>query len=297
MKKQPLISVIMPVFNAGVFLREAIESILHQTYPFLELIIIDDTSTDNTKKIIAEYQKKFPHIVKTIFLTKHKGDSGASNCGYCLSKGDFIARMDADDISHPKRLEKQLDYLIKHPHVGVLGTQGYIINKQNRIIGEKKFPLTHSEIYQDFAVLNAMMHPSCLFRKSIFSPQKMYEDEFQMGDDYLTFFKLLRQTTFANLPDVLHYYRLHGENNSLKNPKKQFFLSLDIRKIAWRKHYYQFSLSSLPTILLQILFVSLLPTTAVVPLYLLWRGIYSPGELLQKYAKPTFFHPPIFMKG
>lgn len=297
MKKQPLISIIMPVFNTGVFLPEAIESMLHQTYPSLEMILIDDASTDNTPKIMKEYQKKFPEVITTIFLKNHVGDSGASNIAYRFSKGDFIARMDADDISHPKRLEKQIDYLIHHPKIGVVGSQGYIINKENQIIGEKKFSLTHSEIYQDFALLNAMMHPSCLFRKSIFPPQKMYENVFDIGDDYLTFFTLLGRTQFANVPDFLHYYRLHEENSSLKNPKKQFFLSLKIRKKAWQQYHYHFPFSSLPIMLMQILFVIFLPHTLVVPLYLFIRGIYSPGEFFQQYTKPTFSHPPILMKG
>jgi len=135
--KQPLVSVIMPVYNAGDFLRPAIKSILKQTYKNFELIIIDDASTDNSWAIIKDFKTKNPRKIITIKLKRNlnKGGDACANVGYRKAKGEFVARMDADDISDPKRLEKQVDYLLKNKDIFMVGTQAWVIDKKGEIIG------------------------------------------------------------------------------------------------------------------------------------------------------------------
>ncbi len=113
--QNPLVSVIMPVYNAGNFLMEAIESILNQTYQNFEFIIVDDASTDNSWKIIQKYAKKYPKKIKAFQLKKtlNRGGDACANFALKKAKGKYIARMDADDIAHPKRLEKEVDFLEK----------------------------------------------------------------------------------------------------------------------------------------------------------------------------------------
>ena len=145
--KKPLVSVIMPVYNGSLFVGEAIESILEQTYEPLELVIVDDASTDSTPEILRFYKNKFPKIITVVSLSKNHGDSAAANIAFKKVRGEFIARMDADDIAHPQKIELQVKYMKAHPEVIVLGTQADVINAENEIVGRKNFPLTHKKIY------------------------------------------------------------------------------------------------------------------------------------------------------
>lgn len=283
MKKQPLVSIIMPAYNSKRYICDAIESIIHQTYPNFEFIIVDDHSTDQTPRIIKKYAKHFSPIIQTVFLKNHRGDNAAANKGFKLAKGQLIARMDSDDIAHPKRIEKQVAFLLEHPDVFVLGTQGYVITADNTLIGEKKFPITHEAIYKKFGVNNPMLHPSCIFRRSLLpNTTKLYEAKDTIHDDYYTFFSYLRHGKFANLPEKLMYYRIHGKNFSLKNPKKRFVEILKIRQQAVTHLSYHMSLTTKLQNILQACVIILLPEWAIVPLYMHLRGMYSPWTILKK---------------
>jgi len=135
MKDEPLISVVMPVYNTEKFVAEAIESILAQTFTDFEIIIIDDCSTDKSWQIIQDFSEKDQRIV-TIQNSENQGLARSLNKGLKIAKGQFIARMDADDISMPQRFEIQLDFLKNHPDVGVVGSTVKFIH------GIMTYPLT-----------------------------------------------------------------------------------------------------------------------------------------------------------
>src|SRR3990167_2794091 len=116
MKKSKLISVVMPVYNAGEFLVDAIESIRNQTYTNWELIAVNDGSTDRSLSILKRYARRDKRI-KIINLSPNKGLATALNAGLTRAKGFYFARMDADDISMPKRFEKQVEYIDSHPGI------------------------------------------------------------------------------------------------------------------------------------------------------------------------------------
>lgn len=281
-KKQahPRVSVIMPVHNAQAYLKEAILSILHQTYRDFELIIIDDASKDNSWKIITQLQKQHKRI--RAFRNKvAMGKSGdpASNLAISKAKGEFIAKMDADDIAHPKRLEKQVTFLDNHPEIFLTGTQGYVINKEGKIIGKKKSPLKHHDIFADFFLYSYFIHPSIMFRNET-KKQPFYKIKFPFFNEYYTFFKLMTEGKhFANMPEYLLYYRIHGENDTLSNTKKKFLSTLRMRWEFIRLGY-------LPTIrqvaitLLQSIFVFSLPERAIPFFYLLSRNVITPKQIL-----------------
>ena len=152
----PQITVLMPVYNGEKYLRQAVDSILNQTFKDFEFLIINDGSTDKTLAILQEYKNK---RVKIINNKKNIGLTKSLNKGLKLAKGKYIARMDADDISLSNRLRKQIDFLDKHNKIGVLGTQMKIINNSNKIVGEYKTPLCHSLIVWNF--LFDRSHKSC----------------------------------------------------------------------------------------------------------------------------------------
>lgn len=271
---QPLVSVILPVRNGQKFIAEAIDSILNQTYQNLELIIINDGSTDKTKDILLSYSAS---NIKVINLAANRGESAAANIGFHHAKGEFIARMDADDISHPQRIEKQVDLMLSDPSIVVVGTQALVINEQGYIIGKKTFPVSNKKIYDLYGICNPMLHPSCIFRRSLL-PQKhkLWENNHEPNDDYITLFRLLNCGKFINLDEALVFYRIHGKNKSLENPKSKVFNFLSIRWYAVTKYHYKLSLLMVIGNFIQILGVILLPESLIVPTYMLLRGIYSP---------------------
>ncbi len=264
----------MPVYNGSAFVAKAIDSILAQTYPRFELIVVDDGSTDLTWKILRIYRKKFPKLVKAYRFKKNQGESKAANYAYEKSSGDYIARMDADDVAHKTRLAKQVKYLEAHERVVALGTQAKVIDKKGKTIGHKKTPLTHEKIYTTFAYFNAMIHPSVMFRRSLLPEHKgLYRSNFESTDDYHTYFELLNWGQFANLPEELISYRIHGANKSLTNLKEKFWTDTRVRFTAMSKMNYRAPILMFPAILIQALMVSVMPEAVLLWLYFFMRGL------------------------
>lgn len=229
MSNKPLVSVVMPVRNGEAFIRKAIESILSQTYRNLEFIIIDDGSTDRTNQIIKQFNDS---RIQLIEFETPKGIVDGLNIGLRKAKGDFIARMDADDISLPNRIEKQVAYMQHNPDVGVLGTQYKAINGRTR-----KLPLTHNEIKWHLLNASPFVHPSVMFRTQVVREHELYYDKaFEYAEDLELWVRAARVTQLSNLPEALIKYRFHqgthkqniikvGElNTQVKIPHAQWLL-------------------------------------------------------------------------
>lgn len=287
-KRKPLVSVIMPVYNAGDYLVEAIDSIVRQTYQNLELIIVDDASTDNSWKIIRRFKKRYPRKIKTIRLQKNlnRGGDACANLAFQKARGEYIARMDADDISDPQRIEKQVRYMETNKDVIVLGTQAFVINKEGKITGEKLEPVSNDQIRENYFIYHPMIHPSVMIRKSLLpnkpNKENLYRIRYSANNDLLTFFELMQYGRFANLSEKLIYYRIHEKNDSLVNPKEKFFNTLKIRIFAWQHLDYDPTLKAVLTNILQLLVISFMPSRAITFLYMLWRGVAKPADYLTK---------------
>jgi len=213
----PKISVIMPVYNEERFLDESIQSILNQTFKDFEFIIVNDASTDNSLNIIKEYQKKDTRI-KIINNKKNKNFPEVRNIGLKAAKGKYIANMYGDDISHPKRLEKEFYYLEKNPHIFLIGSSAvYIDEKGNEIRRFRK--------YDDYKLLAWRLPKSC----SIVDPSTMFRNEgiiikegFGGAQDYNFYLDLLDMgKNLTNLPEFLVKYRLHEGSMSVSKVKEQ----------------------------------------------------------------------------
>lgn len=270
----PLVSVIMPVYNGSRFMGKAIESIINQTYPKVELVICDDGSADNTWQILTGYRKQYPNIVKIYRLKKNAGESVAANFAFSKTKGDYIARLDADDVAHRDRLTKQVRFMQDHSGIIVLGTQTKVINAAGRTIGHKKAPIHHEAIHTAFAFINPMVHPSVMFRRSLLPKREyIYRSNFETTDDYHTYFELLNYGKFANLPDELVSYRIHGSNKSLFNMKEKFWTDTKVRIAALTHMGYQAPILMFPAIFAQAIIVTLLPEKILRELFYYIRGI------------------------
>lgn len=231
-----LISVIMPAYNAEKYIAAAIESILNQTHKHLELIVIDDCSTDTTGMIAEQYAKKDKRMV-IIHGKKKLYEVGARNLGLEISKGEYIAWQDADDIAMPQRLAKQLAYLIKNKNIGVVGAYIEFIGHHGKKIIKEDYTAWFKQILHQPQVnqqgLNLVtMPPTYLFKKSILKNlAKPYFRPITLGLDMDIQFRLMEKNVqIVNLPDALYRYRLHGAQ--LTNRKYDLAISLSLIRYA-----------------------------------------------------------------
>lgn len=146
-QKQPLVSVILPVFNQEDCLRDAIGSILNQTYPQWELLLINNGSTDSSVSIMKGYQEYFSPFIKIFSFTKHYAEHVVINFATRYAKGKFLAHMSADVLAHPQRLEKQVDFLLSHPDTMTVTCPATLISTNNAIIGIQDPPVSASCMY------------------------------------------------------------------------------------------------------------------------------------------------------
>lgn len=280
--KKILVSVIMPVYNGENFISEAVDSILMQTYKRFELFIVNDCSSDATYEIIEAYKKRFPKKIHIIHLNKRHGAFGAMNTAMKYIKGEFIAPMDSDDISHPERLQKEVEFMLKNPEIIVVGSFAHIIDKDGNIVGKKVFGTSHQEIYSSFFTVHPIVHPSCMIRRKMLPKKdKLYRDKFGVNDDYYTFLTLLGRCKFANIPEYLLNYRIHSGNSSLQNLKQKFFTTVKIRFLAVKDLGYRPDFTGVLKLLTQVLFVSFIPEQMLLKLYLYIKGVYIPKDVIK----------------
>lgn len=282
--KKNLISIILPVYNASPFLNDCLNSIKNQSYTNWEVIAVDDGSTDNSLQILDSYAKQDPRI-KIIRQKKHKGIAHALNLGIQKSKGQFLARMDADDLMHKNRLKLQIAHLLDNKDVIVVGGQCDLIDQQNKSIGEKNFPLTHKEIVKLMFLRAPLQHPAIMINKEKLPANFVWYFTNKIpAEDLDLYFRLLPYGKLANLPQTVIRYRQHSNSLSLKQPKKTFVTA---QKIRW---HYLLTTSYNPglfTIALNLAIspiFSLLPSSMVYPLYSL---ALHPKKLLPSFAKPS----------
>jgi len=199
----PLVSVVMPVHNGALYLSDAIKSILSQTYRHFEFIIINDGSSDVTESIVISFNDS---RIKYHVFTKQQGIVSALNYGLTLAKGDFIARMDADDISLKHRLAKQVDKFLNNADIAILGTQYIGINGRSRSL-----PVLHDDIIWHTLNASPFVHPSVMFRTSFIKLNNIkYNADYQFAEDLALWVKCSSLTRMANLNERLIKYRYHN---------------------------------------------------------------------------------------
>ena len=208
-----LISVILPVYNAEFYLKEAVESILNQTYTNFELIILNDGSSDNSLQIIEELMKYDSRIV--LVNRENKGLVYTLNEGIKLAKGKYIARMDADDISLPNRFEKQIR-LMENKNLDICGSHFLLIDKQNNIQGLNLTPINHNMCVLSLASKVPFAHPSVMIRKEFLLKNNLLygQSEYKIAEDFDLWMRMYeKDAKFGNVNDILFRYRI--VNNSL----------------------------------------------------------------------------------
>jgi glycosyltransferase involved in cell wall biosynthesis len=224
-----MISVLMPTFNAEKYLDTSIQSIIKQNFKDFELIIFDDCSTDDSYKIIKKYSLLDKRIIH------HKN---STNTGYTdllnemakIAKYDFIARMDADDISHKNRLTKQIEFIYDKKYYSVVGSFIKIIDEKGNFLRDGKYPLEDLDIKEDLKKYSTFAHPSTLIRKSFFEEVKGYRKICEPAEDYDLWTRLASISKLHNLPEFLLSYREHQKGISQRKREEQLIKTEFIKK-------------------------------------------------------------------
>lgn len=219
------VTIAIPFYNAEKFLAQAIDSVLWQTYTDWKLILLDDGSTDNSLAIAKTYAQSDSRI--TVI-----SDGQNKNLGYRLNQiptlvdTEYLARMDADDIMHPKRIEKQINILINHPEINVLGTNAYTINEKDEVVGKRYEDNQSKEIIN----VEGFIHPTIMARTEWFA-KNPYDVEAVRIEDVELWYRTHKTSRFMMLTEPLLFYREIGTDYY-----KKYFKSNDAKKYILRKY-------------------------------------------------------------
>lgn len=204
----------MSIFNGQPYAAKSVESILNQTFADFEFLIVDDASTDATPGMILEYAR-CDSRVKLVSNTSNIGLTRSLNRGLELACGQYIARQDADDVSMPTRLSKQVDFLDKHPSIGVLGSQAVVLNSDRQPSYSTIVPVQPEVVRWTLAFENCLAHSSVMFRRELLDEIEPYSPDFPYAQDYDLWWRASRITGVANLAEpLIHRYKGPGRISS-----------------------------------------------------------------------------------
>jgi glycosyltransferase involved in cell wall biosynthesis len=231
MNEQPAVSVVMSVHDGERHLAAAIDSVLAQTFRNLELIVIDDGSTDSSPAILAGYAAGDERV--RVYHQENVGLAVALNRAVSYARTPLIARLDADDIARQCRLELQLAHLAEKPEVGVLGGAVSFIDEGGREFAETRYPATDAEIRQAFPVTTPFVHSAVTMRREHFEAVGGYRPALPHAEDLDLWLRLSALTQLANLSETVVLYRIHPQQSTVRELEQQSISVLGA-KVAWR---------------------------------------------------------------
>jgi len=238
LRDAPMVSVVMPVYNAEPYLRDAVDSILAQTLGDFELLIIDDGSTDASPAILQSYVSQDTRV--SVFSQPNLGIASSLNRGLRLAAAPYVARMDADDISLPQRLEQQVDRLQQDSTLGLIGTAYWAINGSGRRGQVHRPPGCDTAIRWHMLFDNPFCHSSVMLRKAVLDAQQLaYDERMAYTEDYDLWVRVLSYTRGANLREALVGRRVHEGSTQTVHHVEQLRFATEIARpqinaLLWR---------------------------------------------------------------
>lgn len=217
-KKLLNITVIMPAYNSGRYIKSSVKSILNQTYKDFEFIIIDDGSTDNTAEIIESFKDSRIIYKKT----EHKGTSSALNYGLSIASGNWIARIDSDDLNVPSKLQKQAEFISSNPEYDIISSWSVYFKEPFKILFLLREPVEHEDIYNYLNLHNPVNSSGVIYKKSIIKKAK-YNENFKRLEDLELYFRIRDEVKFYNIPEFLTYTRFKKNTNVNVEDKDDIF--------------------------------------------------------------------------
>ena len=269
-----MVSVVIPVHNGEKYIREAIESCINQDYPTLEIVVVDDKSTDNTLEILKEYGDK----VIVIPVEKQNGLGNVINIGIRASKGRYIARMDSDDVMYPSRISKQVEYLEFNPNCVAVGGQIDIIDGDSNITGHREYAIEDVDIKKNMFLFQPFAHPSVMLRRSSVESVGFYPEDMWKVEDVKLFLILSTKGEFHNIDDTVLKYRVTFQTESQAKMVDHFKKTNEVRKWAIKElgiepTFREYVIWNLQKIAVPIL--SLLPPSLFMKAFELSRKIFK----------------------
>jgi glycosyltransferase involved in cell wall biosynthesis len=233
----PRVSVVMSVYNGSGLLGQAVESLLKQSFVDFELIIIDDKSTDGSLDIISKLAQLDGRI-RVIKNDINLGLTKSLNVGIRASVAEYVARMDADDISYADRLLNQVDFLDNNRDCGLVGSWAKVINERGEFIRDLKYPTDHQSVCADLIKYNPFVHSSIMMRKKILEGVGLYDEGYKYAQDYELYFRLSKTCQLANLPLFLVASRVNEGSITSRSNRKQTLCAVRARMSAIRSGLY-----------------------------------------------------------
>jgi glycosyltransferase involved in cell wall biosynthesis len=227
-ENSPMVSIVIPVHNGEKYIKESIDSCLEQTYKNIEIIVVDDKSEDNTLNILKNYGNR----ITVIPVEKQNGLGNVINIGIRKSKGKYIARMDADDIMYPTRIEKQVEYLESHPNCVAVGGQIDIIDENGNITGHREYAVEDKDIKKNLFLFQPFAHPAVTLRRSTLEEIGLYPENMWKVEDVKLFLILSTKGEFHNLKDTVLKYRMTFKTESQSKMLDHFKKTNEIRNWA-----------------------------------------------------------------
>lgn len=232
-RPSPLVSVVMPVYAADAdLLRKAVASIVAQSIQDWELVVVEDPSDRPAGDVLRAFgDRRIRHILNQT----RTGQLAQRNRTLQEARGEFIAFMDSDDVAHPFRLVKQLNFLRLRPEIGVVGCQIAVINSDDCVVGYRSFPVLHEEIFRAARRIVPLCQPSVMMRRKVIETHGGYEwAEVPFALEYALWSRLLRAgVRFANVPEPLLYYRIHQGQIKLSRLHEAIRAVLRIKELYW----------------------------------------------------------------
>ncbi|HWT81645.1 MAG TPA: glycosyltransferase, partial [Candidatus Methylomirabilis sp.] len=230
---RPRVSIIMPVYNEERYVRQAVDSILQQTVSDFEFVILDDGSTDRTLEILQSYRD--PRI--RLVTQANSGLTASLNRCLPLVSGQYIARMDGNDISHPDRLESQADFLDSHPQIGLLGAAFLQVNQEGVAVKVYTYPIADPSIRQALWSDCPFCHSLVMFRRECIDRVGGYRERIGPAEDYDLWFRISERFMLANLPRPLHQVRIAPTGITLSKRFDQIRATLLVRHLAQERQH------------------------------------------------------------
>ncbi|NUM25233.1 MAG: glycosyltransferase family 2 protein [Candidatus Buchananbacteria bacterium] len=255
----PKVSVLMPAHNASTYLGESIQSILNQNFKDFEFVIVDDASTDGTWSILEQYAATDDRI-KIVRNQENLGIAATRNRLLGLATGEYIAWQDADDISQPWRLNKQVSVLDQNPHIGICGGYLEFFNK-NKVLGVRRYAATDKMLRQNIFRFSPVAQPVAMIRREAINRAGHFESGIDVAEDLLMSFKIGQWYQFANVPEVLLRYRQQSNSITFKKLKTLELNTLKIRNEFRTNPAYQFRFADAAYNLLQLVTLYLSPVS------------------------------------
>jgi glycosyltransferase involved in cell wall biosynthesis len=269
-ENRPKVSVVMASFNeASEIIGQAIESILNQTFRDFEFIIVDDSTSEDTVRKIESYSDDRIHLIKR---SGHSWLPEKLNIGMRQAKGDYIARMDADDIALPERLEKQISFLDEHKEVFVLGGQVNLMDEEGTVFSEKLYPLGGIKLYLHSTYKSPFNHPSVVFRKELVDKGFFYNEELiKTSEDIDLWLRVIHEKyKIANLPDKITNYRIRNNMAKWRSSEAEIRYMAKVRRNTFS---WKMPIHSMLSLMAGIVFL-LLPRNVITGMY---KDMYQKG--------------------